>query len=404
MVEREKRDIHNVKRQFQSAVTRLEVDRNLLPRNRELIIDFIRDCRLGKTVKKREKKIIGEGRCLRYISQLRRLSRWLNKPFDDVIQKDMEALIEGLENDQFMAWDTRARTQRNLAQSTKVGYKKALRKFYKWLMGNGVSHPDLVDWIDTYDPPTEIPALRRREVEHIADACNIRDKAIIMCLFDSGARTEEFLNIRICDITKTEDSFKVRIVHSKTKPRTIHLPISSKWLELWLNQHQSSSEQEFLFPITYETLRMMLHRVAKRVLGKRVTPHILRHSSVTYYANLLNHHQLCYRYGWSMASDMPNRYIDREGILEEETRHLVKANDLAGLEKQNVVLKEEMTLVKASNEQISDELSKLGRKYDDFFEGKDFMELLASLAKKQKEMSRALKQITGKKFDIVMPK
>ena len=132
---------------------------------------------------------------------------------------------------------------------------------------------------------------------------------------------------------------------------------------------------------------MMLHRVSKRVLGKRVTPHILRHSSATYYANLLNHHQLCYRYGWSMASDMPNRYIDREGILEEETRHIVKAHDLAGLEKQNQVLHEEMALIKQTNEQISEELSKLRRKYDDLFEGKGIMELLASLARKEKEMS-----------------
>lgn len=124
---------------------------------------------------------------------------------------------------------------------------------------------------------------------------------------------------------------KVRIVHSKTKPRTIHLPIASKHLELWLQDYLIRNYQSFLFSITYEGLRMMLHRVAKRVLNKRVTSHILRHSSATYYTNLLNHQQLCYRYGWSMASDMPNRYIDREGIFEEETRHVVQAHDLATL-------------------------------------------------------------------------
>lgn len=190
--------------------------------------------------------------------------------------------------------------------------------------------------------------------------------------------------------------------YTKIKPRTIHLSIASKFLEMWVNEYIPLYDQDFLFPITYEGLRMMLHRVAKRVLNKRVTPHILRHTSATYYANLLNHQQLCYRYGWAMASNMPNRYIDREGILEEETRHVVKANDLSVLEKQNQSLHEEVALVKQANEQISEELSKLRRKYDNLFEGKGFMELLVSLAKNQEEMAVILVSASGEEFDIVL--
>ena len=364
---------------------------NLIPQNREIILRFIRDCRLGKTLKRRQKKSIGVARCLKYIQILKKLSRWLNKPFDEVTQKDMERLIENLENDQYPyalpGRHGRPIKTKRLASSTKLDYKKTLRKFYKWLLGGGVNYPELVDWIDTYDPPKEVPALRRPEIERMADAVGLRDRTIIMCLFDSGARVEEFLNIRHGDITRAGDTYKVRIVHSKTKPRTIHLPIATKYLTALLDSSDAKDEEAFVFPLTYEALRRMLHRVGKRVLSKRVTPHILRHTSATYYANLLNHQQLCYRYGWTMASDMPNRYIDREGILEEETTRVVKANDLAGLEKQNQSLHEEVALIKQSNEQISEELSKLRRKYDDLFAGKGFMELLASLAKKEKEMS-----------------
>ena len=391
MENREKKDIHHRNRSYKTALGNLETDKNIVPRNKELILQFIRDCRLGKTLKGRQKKSIGTARCLKYIHILKKISRWFDKPFDQVSQDDMERLIENLENDRYnynlVGKNGQIIKSKRLAPSTKVDYKKSLRKFYKWLLGNNEQYPELVDWIDTYETPIEIPALRREEIEKMVDASKIRDKAIIIILFDSGARAEEFLNIRIGDLTKVDDTYKVRIVHSKTKPRTIHLPIASKHLELWLQEYLNRNDQSFLFPITYEGLRMMLHRVSKRVLGKRVTPHILRHSSATYYANLLNHHQLCYRYGWSMASDMPNRYIDREGILEEETRHIVKAHDLAGLEKQNQVLHEEMALIKQTNEQISEELSKLRRKYDDLFEGKGIMELLASLARKEKEMS-----------------
>jgi len=76
--------------------------------------------------------------------------------------------------------------------------------------------------------------------------------------------------------------------------------------------------------------------------------------------------------------------------------------DLAGLEKQNQSLHEEVTLVRQSNEQISEELSKLRRKYDDLLEGKDFMELLSSLAEQQGGMALELNQLTGQEFDSVL--
>jgi len=101
-----------------------------------------------------------------------------------------------------------------------------------------------------------------------------------------------------------------------------------------------------------------------------------------------------------MASDMPNRYIDREGILEEETARVVKANDMAGIEKQNQVLQEEMALLKQGNEQLGTELPQLRKKYNDLFEVKGFMTLLSSLSKKQKQMSKAFERFTGKKFDF----
>lgn len=390
-MESEKRDIHGRNQQFENAYANLPNSKDIIPHNRDLIHKFIRDCKLGKTIKNRQKKRIGPARCLKYISILKRLSAWLDKSFDSVSQEEMESLIESLE------------ANPRLARSTKLDYKKTLMKFYKWLQGDNQHLPDLVNWFDTYDPPSEIPALRREEVEQMADSSNVRDRAIIMFLMDSGARAEECLNVKISDLTKTDDTYKVRIVHSKTKPRTIHIPIATKYLEYWL-QDQPVAQEAYLFPITYDTMRKMIHRAGKRVLNKRVTPHILRHSSATYYANLLNHHQLCYRYGWSMASDMPNRYIDREGIFDEETRHVVKANDLAGLEKQNVALKEELALVKASDEQLSQQVAEIKQKYEELFEGKGFMELLASLARKQKSMAETLKKITGKRFDVVLPK
>ena len=387
----------------------------MIPRNRELILRFIRDCRLGKTLRQRQKKVIGDARCTKYMQILRKLSSWLNKPFDQVTQQDMEAFIEKLENDEYMAEIMGKNGQilkhKKLAHSTKVGYKITLKKFYKWLFGNSQHYPELVDWIETYDIVKEVTALRREEIEKIVTASKLRDKAIIMFLFDSGARVEELLNIRLCDISKNGDTYKVRIVHSKTKPRTIHLPICSLHLELWLQENSEKEEQAFLFPMSYGSLRMMLHRIGKKVLNKNVNPHLLRHSSATYYAGLLkNPYKLCYRYGWTMASKQPNRYIDREGLMEEETVEIVKSNEISGLQRENQLLKEKISVLsedissfKSQNDNLSEYTRGIRSRNYGEKDSKHFMILLLSLAKQQREMSKALENLTGKKFDFVLP-
>ncbi len=380
----QKKDIHNREKQFNNARIKLEMDEVIIKKNRDFILRFIRDCRLGKTLKNRQKKSIGVARCLKYIQILRQVSEWLNKPFNVVSQSDMEKMIENLENDhykyQYLKKDGRVSKTCNYAHSTKLDYKKTIRKFYKWLLGNNKHYPELVDWIDTYDIVKEIPAISREDVEKLAESSNIRDKAIIMFLYDSGARIEEALNIRIKDLTKTEDTYKVRITVSKTKPRTIHLPICSKFLELWLNEYQDKTEVSYLFPVSYEGLRGMLHRRSKVLLNKSVTPHLLRHSSATYYANHLSHFQLCYRYGWSMASKMPNRYLDREGIFEQETTKTIQNNDISNLEKQNQLLKEEISYLKESNQELSLEFNQLKEKLDGILQGRDFIQQLMKLS------------------------
>ena len=381
----QKLDIHHRERQFNTARTKLESDQKIINENKELILQFIRDCRLGKTIKNRQKKSIGVARCLKYIQKKKKISCRINKPFKEVTQEDMEKFIERLENDTF-TYEIRSNGKENnskprkYANSTKLDYKNTIRKFYKWLLGDNKIYPELVDWIDTYEVQKEIPALTREEVEKLSDISNIRDKAIIMFLFDSGARIEEALNIRIKDLSIEDDTYKVRITVSKTKPRTIHLPICSKYLHYWLQDYPNHTDDSYLFPITYDSIRIMLHRKSKLALnGKRVTPHVLRHSSATYYANHLSHFQLCYRYGWSMASKMPNRYLDREGIFEKETTKTIQTNDISNLEKQNQLLKEEIANMMESNQELNREFIQLKQKLTDISEGKNFIQLLKSI-------------------------
>ena len=280
------------------------------------------------------------------------VSLYFKKSLEKIEQKEMEEFILNLENDKILT-----NKGKLYAPATKVDCKVSLRKFYKWLFGNNEFYPPLVSWIDTSLKPKELSTLTREEIERLADACPVRDKAIIKILFDSGARIEEFLNIKLMNITKIDDYYQVRIEHSKTKPRTISLPLCSKELKNWLEIHpDKENPEQYLWaiknngkvePLTYDAVRMMLNRIGKRILNKRVYPHLLRHSSATYYCNRLNPYQLCYRYGWTMASKQPARYIDREGIQEKETVKIIKSDEIGKVREENLKLKEEMSLMRS---------------------------------------------------------
>ena len=375
----------------------------MIPQNRKLIQDFIRDCMLGKTIKGKSKKKIGPARCLKYIGILKNLSMWFGKPFDDLLQKDMEDLIQRLEADQILSVKNSP-----YSEASKVDIKKTIKKFWKWKDGDNKVYPDLVDWLDTCESVKDVPALTRNEIDIMIDSTsNNRDRALVMVLFDSGARVEELLNVRL----KKEHLFwndkigcyMIRLEFSKTKPRTISLPLSTKHLSKWLNSHPArNNPQSQLFPMSYPALKMTIKRLAHRSLGKRATPHMLRHSSATYYANRLkNPYKLCYRYGWTMASNMVNRYLDREGILEEETAEAVKQDEISKVEKYNSNLREELNHLKEDYEFLTQHYTELKQELDEFKSGQGILRLLLSLSQtQQKVIDEGISE--ANKFDLIL--
>lgn len=397
-------DIHQRQLNFERAQAKLEKAFGMNQDNRKLILNFIRDCTLGKTIIGKSKKKIGPARCKKYIRILQQLSNWFDKSFEEVNQIDMEKLIEKLEINSI-----KSVKQKPYSEATKVDIKRTIKKFWKWKDGNNRVYPELVEWIDTYETMKDVPALTKLEVEKLIEfTSNSRDKALQMVLFDSGARVEELLNVRLKPehLQWKEDigCYKIRLEFSKTKPRTISLPLSTDILKVWLDAHPAKNNgQAQLFPVTYGNLRMLIKRIGLRVLGKRVTPHILRHSSATFYANKLNRYQLCYRYGWTMSSRVVDRYLDREGILEGEMPGLIKADEILSVKKEKQELQEDMTLLKESYSEIAEQLAEVKGKLKSLEDGKGVMPLLLSLKQKQGEMAKSLKEHFGDKFDLVLP-
>jgi len=69
---------------------------------------------------------------------------------------------------------------------------------------------------------------------------------------------------------------------------------------------------------------------------------MLRHSSATYWALKMNRYQLCAKYGWAFSSNMPDRYIERKGIIFDQIAEKGDIDQTTRLQKENRNLMEKM--------------------------------------------------------------
>ena len=101
-----------------------------------------------------------------------------------------------------------------------------------------------------------------------------------------------------------------------------------------------------------------ISKVAEKVLKKHLTPYILRHSSATYWAPKMNRYQLCAKYDWAFSSNMPDRYIERKGIIFDQIAEKGDVDQGTRLQKENRNLMEKV-------ERLEQEYNKL-RKASEF--------------------------------------
>lgn len=375
----DKIDIHKTKEKFESAVRNFELDGNINERNKELVLKFIWDCRIGKTLRGRAKKKIGKARILQYIYMFRYLSKWVGKAFDKVTQEEMERFVSNIEENIYKNGN------KTYSEGTKLEYKKALGKFYRWL-----GRPDLVDFMDTSSSPKDVPAITRDQAERLINSTfETSVKAAIMVLFDGGPRAEEFLNLRIKDVTKKKyrdenECYWINLRYSKTFARTIPLPLCSKYLNEWLREHPEKNNPEAqLFPFSYKGLRRRIKVLGEKVLRERITLHMLRHSSATYWAPKMNRYEFCAKYGWAFSSNMPDRYIKRKGIIFEEIAEKGDVDQTTMVQRENRALMEKMERLEGEYKKVRKALEFIMPVVIENMDDKDFQRKILEKRKEQ---------------------
>ncbi|MDP3990636.1 MAG: site-specific integrase [archaeon] len=353
----DKIDVHETGRSLEWALDCLQRNELGIPaRSVELIKRFANDCLIGKTVLKRAKKKISNGRVLKYVQTLKQLAHWLGADFETATQDQMESLIRRIEANQLYYPDKWGNVRLRKYRSWSLhDFKVTLKKFYKWLLGNNEEYPAIVKWIDTNVEDVEIPAISLQEVERLVDfSPTVRTKALFAMLFETGARAEEMLNIRLRNLEDRGNYFSVRIEVSKTYPRTIVVYRAAKYLREWLSQHPGRYEQDTpLFVMKYSTMLNVVAKYSKKIIGRRISPHVLRHSCATWLASKgVGRYELCKWMGWTMSSDMPDRYIDRTGVVSEETMRRIRQDELVQARDEQKEMRDELQRLKQENETL----------------------------------------------------
>ncbi|HEY6539979.1 MAG TPA: tyrosine-type recombinase/integrase [Ktedonobacteraceae bacterium] len=222
-------------------------------------------------------------------------------------------LIGEVEADDISAWFSHLRSApaargKLRSERTVQTYARSARAFFHWLVRREtiernpfdrvvfpkVGRP-LIHTITTEEfeklllacaPPNETGPFAERAAVH--------NRAILWLLYDTGIRVSELINLRLCDLDRKKGV--VTVLGKGAKERRVALGQNClRNLLYYLDKHRPGEEElaewgsageDHLFlsetgqPLTKNGMEMLFKRLKKRagIVGKRISPHILRHT------------------------------------------------------------------------------------------------------------------------------
>lgn len=227
----------------------------------------------------------------------------------------------------------------------------------------------------------DIESLTVKEIESIYRACkNNEERYIIGGLFCTGARMEEFLSLRLCDVTLPEkDEFikvTIRNATSKTQGRTVSCYWSKSFecIPDYIREREKEGAKptDYILTKSYDSLKKWFPRIGLRVLKKNIHAHMFRHACADYLSSKLNRQQLCVFFGWAFSSSMPDIYISRNNVDMSQVEEKIKSNTYEELQSkllktdlENKIVKEKLDIMNSKFELFQKVVTQLGIQPDE---------------------------------------
>lgn len=212
---------------------------------------------------------------------LRNFFAGVGKPFDQVTALDVRAYLYNYQD------------ERKIQNRSLEALRSAIRAFYEWCLDEGymTSNPCKSISPIKYEKKQR-PHLTPLELEYLRKACiTKREKAYVNLLYSTACRISELLNMKITDIdmvTKEAD-----VLGKGNKHRTVYLnPRAYIALKEYLEERGDDGCEYVLVAqsVSDKAPHQMHRRVANNILSeiaartpikKKVTPHIIRHTTAT---------------------------------------------------------------------------------------------------------------------------
>lgn len=248
---------------------------------------------------------------VRQIQTLRLVAKQVNKPFQNLIAKDVERYLITLK-------------ERQLSLESIATEKRVLKVFFKWL--NGGTYPDCVSWVKVDRCKSTIlpdELLSVNDVKKMLESCkNSRERALVSVLWESGGRVGEIGSLLIKNVQFDEYGGQI-VVDGKTGMRRVRLVSSTPDLLAWIQDHPLKSNPNAPLWVNldkhhqsmgYRNMCYKIQEIATKAgISKPVNPHHFRHSRATYLCQFLTEAQMKEYLGWTQDSSAPARYIHLSG-------------------------------------------------------------------------------------------
>ncbi|MGI0053044.1 MAG: tyrosine-type recombinase/integrase, partial [Thermoplasmata archaeon] len=232
------------------------------------------------------------------------------------------------------------RLYKDAAVWTQITVRSVLFSFWKWRFER--AGQDFPSWLKIVISKRNVnhkdhgDVLTPEEVGRLAEhAVNLRDKALISTLYESGTRAGEILAMRVGDVERTDyGAIRLYLPTGKTGRRTVPLfEAAVPNLLLWLKNHPRRDDKEAPLwcgvqqtdrigeAIGYRMAFKILRKAAERAgIRKPVNPHNFRHSRATAVAQnpQVSTSILEQFFGWQPGSPMAKTYVHLSGKEVEE--------------------------------------------------------------------------------------
>jgi integrase len=378
------RDIHGTKTAFPKCIKSIEGS-SMSAKQKKQVLVFVRDLKIGKVGKK-----VKERRITNYLQFLHKLHSYFKKDLDSISENEATQFYLDLQEDKI-----KKESGLPYSQATKDEYVKTLKRFLGWAWNgrDSIKYRKCVKWMKEEYRRSEKRAITLDQAEKVIEKeKSVRNRCLFMFLFDSGARIEEALNVRLGDLTRDSAS-KFYIVHlrgTKTEEsnRKISLPLAGKSIKRWLQEYSAGEPGSFLFPINYDNARKIIKQMSDRVLGFKIKPHELRHSSATYYVQRFGADNIggfYYRFGWKFGSKEANTYIKTYLFAEESG--------------QKKIVKE---IEDGKIERLEEAIKELRQEINEYKKCKHLLLNLAGLIREERKKEKEIRNL--RQIDVVLPK